>query len=516
MKTEPKFPKMSAAAKARSARQPRATGKFAASENLSTAPITLGATSAPLPPNANVSFPSMFIAPPNPVNGVFYNPDEAFLTNPENASRMIQDMAIYSALQERQLATAALPWSITPEDEEDSEQVDAAGEIENKIRSNLPNQPDFHRNHLDAIWFGRMGSYIDYRWSYRRGRREMIPVGWTPVHGDTLVFGTHGTLGYKVGVPGLAQAKKLQTAVVGQYIPVGEDPLEDGGVYLQPEERKAWVVHHHQKTAGEYRLFTSAASIFGLGLRSRIYPTWVMKQSALQFIMQAAEKFGAGWIIGYFDGGNPRSHEAVRQALQRQVGSCVQMFPRFGPEQESVEGMELVDPPSGGFDALLRQVEYFDKQIRMTICSESLTADNEGGTGLGSNVAEVQQSTFGRLIKYDSAALGETYTDQLVSVLQEFNGYGHLPKLRFEFSFDIGSTKDKLENAKMLFDMGIRFDATELVQECGFTPIKDAPINTQITENGEVIDTTGRVPGAAEEKKPESDESSNLTEDNND
>lgn len=512
MPSTPKFPKMSEAAKRRAAAQPRAAGKFSSTETIETAPSVGAERRAPLPPAAGVDYQSIFIAPPAPVNGVFYNPDEAFLTNPENASRMIQDMAIYSALQERQLATAALPWSIQPQDEDDPAQMEAAKCIEDIIRLFMPNKPDFFRNLLDSIWFGRMGATIQYRWDYSTGVRRMVPEAWTPVHGDTIVFSDDGSIGYKVGVPDPVQAKNMQVGVIGQYIPVSEDGLKSGEEYLQAAQRKAWVVHHYQKTAGEYRLFTSAAAKFGLGLRSRVYPIWVMKQSTLQFYMNAAEKFGSGWVIGYFDAGNPKSATAVKTALEKQVGSCVQMFPRYAPEADAVEGMELVDPPSGGYDGLRSIIDYFDNQIRQTICGETMTADNEGSSGgIGSNLAEIQQNTFGRLIKYDSAALAETLTDQFVSVLQEFNGYGNLPPLRFEFSYDIGTTKEKIENAKLLFEMGARFDLTELVQECGFTPIKQAPLDTaQIGEGGEVIDTTDRAVqmgyGGSEESDSDEDE----------
>ncbi len=511
-----KNPNMSAASKERAARQVRHKGKFTALETTT----DIAVPKSPLPPNANVDFGSLFVAQPNPVQGIFYNPDEAFLSNPENASRMIQDMAIFSALQERELATSALPWSIVPEDDEDPAQVEAAEAIE-KIARELPNMPDFLRNALDSIFYGRSGAYIDYRWDFSTGTRRMIPKGWTPVHGDTLVYADDGRIGYKVGAT--LGSKDVVVGVMGRAVMVKQEPLvetlPDGSkaAYLQPEERKAWVVHHHQKTAGEFRIFTSAAAKWGLGLRSRLYPIWLLKQSALQFYMQAAEKFGAGWVIGYFDGGNPRSAEAVRQALQKQVGSCVQMFPRFGPEAEAIEGMEVIDPPSQGFEAMMNIIGYYDDQIAVTIKGQKLTSENEKGGGLGSNKAEVQQSTFGRLIKYDSAALGETLTDQFIAVLQEFNGYGHLPKLRFEFSFDIGTTTEKLANAKLIYEMGGRFDMTDLMQDCGLTPVAAEPIDTtQVDENGEVIDTTDREPTGGIETAPAFGDEGNLEEDGND
>lgn len=479
MARAPKYPKMSAAAKNRVAVQPRNKGQFSSGRSI-TATAAHGQTPM-LPPAANVNYASQFLAIPNPVNGLFYNPDVAFLSNPENASRMIQDMAIFSALQERQLATAGLPWSIVPQDDEDPRQVEAADAIENIIRGRMPNIPDFFRNLLWSTWFGRMGAYIDYEWDYGSGKKQMVPCGWTPVHGDSIVFGDNGRIGYLVGV---ANGRDITVGVPGRSVMVGQNPTTDGQKWLAPEERKAWVVHHHEKLAGEFRIFTSAAAKYGLGLRSRLYPTWQLKQSALQFLMNAAEKFGSGWVIAYFDGSNEASRDAMRVAMQAQVGSTTMLIPRFAPEDQATEGLEVIDPPSGS-EMLQKIIDYYDQQIRLTICGQTLTADNDGGTGLGSNVASVQESTFGRLIKYDAGALGETLTDQFVAVLQEFNGYDHLPPLRFQFSHDVGSTETKLANAKILHEIGVPLDHDELRNACGFTK----PQEPQVNEDGST-DTT--------------------------
>jgi len=442
------------------------------------------------PPKPNANFSSQFVSIPNPVQEIFYNPDEAWNTNPENANRMIQDMAIYASLQERQLATASLPWQIVPQDENDKEQQYAADCIEDIIRSYMPNLSDYFRNLLDAIWFGRSACYNDYQWNFKSGKRQMVPVGWTPVHGDSLVFADDGRVGYRVGVG--PYGGPVVVGVTGMAVMVDEDPIvtedEDGKHWLAPAEREAWVVHHYTKVAAEFYNFTQAAGIYGLGLRSRIYPIWLLKQSCLQFMLQAAEKFGAGWVIGYFDAGNPASAEAVKEALQKQIGSCTQMFPRYSPDATAIEGMEVIDPPTGGVESLFKIIDYYDDQIRKVICSQTLTADNKGGTGLGSSLAQIHQSTFGRLIKYDSAALEETLSDQLVAILQQYNGFDHLPPLRFEFSFDLGDAKEKLEKAKMLYEMGIKLDPAELIAAAGFTVPKHDPL--PYNEEGN-IDTTG-------------------------
>lgn len=405
-----------------------------------------------IPPQANVNYSTQFVAIPNPINKLFYNPDDFFNANPENASRMLSDMAIWSALQERQLATCSLPWSICPKDEDDPEQQAAADEIEEIVKQ-TPHLTDLLRSLLDAIWFGRSAAYFDYRWDFSTGKKRMVAKDWTPCHSDSLIFGENGEIGYKVG-PGVT-VHQPTVSVDGRC------------VMLEETERECWIVHHFQKTAGEFRIFTSAGSIFGVGLRSRLAWTWQLKQELLASITTAAERFGAGWVIAYFDMSNPASKDAVFESLRKQVGSCLQMFPRSGPESVAAEGVEVKDPPSG-FGELLAVVELWDKDIRKAICGQELTSE-AGPTGLGSNLADVQQSTFGRIIKYDSTALQETLTEQFVWVLQQYNGFGHLPPLKFEFSFDLGDGMEKLEKAKILHDMGVEVSKSELLQAAGFT-----------------------------------------------
>lgn len=461
-----KHPAMSEAAKKRIQNRGRDTnGKF----SKGTAPI--------LPPKSNVNYASIFNTIPNPVAGVYFNPDVAFNDNPANANRMIQDQGIFAPLQERQLATAGQSWNILPMNENNPEEKDAADHIENIIKFRLPNILDFFRNLLDAVYFGRAAATIDYEWDFSQGRKQLIPAGWTPIHGDTLVFADDGRIGYRVGVPPRNAA--VTTTVEGLAIMVDDEATTDidGYRYLSASDREAWVVHHGQKCAGEFNLFQSAAAQWGVGLRSRLYPSWVMKQSVLEFCMMNAEKFGSGWVIGYFNGGNPDSALAMKEALQKQVGSSTLLIPRWEASDQSIEGIETLNPPSGS-EQLMKLVEYYDKQMRQAICGENLTADNKGGGGLGSGVAAAHETTFFRLCKYDAGALEETLTDQLVYVLQKYNGYDHLPPMRFSFTYDTGSIDEKLARAKILHDMGIKLSTSELITTAGFSVPKEEEIIT--------------------------------------
>lgn len=482
-----KYPKMQEAAKKRVAARTRDTnGKFSK------------ATQPVLPPKSNLEYSSVFNTIPNPVAKVYFNPDTAFQDNPANANRMIQDQGIFAPLQERQLATAGQSWNITPMNENNPEEKAAADHIENIIRFRLPNLLDYFRNLLDAIYFGRSACTMDYKWDFSQGRRQLIPAGWTPIHGDTLVFADDGKIGYRVGVP--PRNASVTATVEGLAIMVDNDPdVIDGYKYLSGSDREAWVVHHGQKCAGEFNMFQSAASRWGVGLRSRLYPSWVMKQSVLEFAMMNAEKFGAGWVIGYFNGGNPDSVTAMKEALQKQVGSSTLLIPRWEASDQSIEGIETLDPPSGS-EALMKLVEYYDKQMRQAICGENLTADNKGGGGLGSGVAQAHETTFFRLCKYDAGALEETLTDQLVSVLQKYNGYDHLPPMRFSFAYDTGSIDEKLARAKILHEMGIKLSTSELIVAAGFSVPKEEEIITNSEKKDVSEAETDKESLGAEEK----------------
>lgn len=432
------------------------------------------------PADADVNYTSQFVAQPNPTNKIYYNPDEAFRENPENAYRMISDMAIWSALQERQLATTSLPWSIVPQHEDSLYESYAAALIEDLIRSHLPNIQDFFLNFLMAIWFGRQACYMDYEWCYEYGgKRLMIPVNWTPVHGDTLVFSSDDRIGYRVG-----------PAYTDHNVTIG---VEGRFVFVEPEERDAWIVHHYQKTAGDFRIFTSAASVYGVGLRSRLIYTWQLKMAALESATQYIQRFGSGWLIGYFDMHNAASQEAVFNAMIANQGSTYMLFPRSSAADGAAEGVEPVTPP-GGFDSLLNMIDYYNKQMRLTICGEELTAESKA-TGLGSNLATVQENTFARFVKYDAFSLQETITQQLVRVLQDYNGFGGIPPLRFEFSFDLQSPKEKLENAKILHDMGVKISTKELLQAAGFK----IPTDSDDITDGKSVETS-RLPTKPSEK----------------
>lgn len=83
-----------------------------------------------------------------------------------------------------------------------------------------------------------------------------------------------------------------------------------------------------------------------------------------------------------------------------------------------------------------------------------------GSTGLGSNLADVQNEQFLKLVKKDMRQIESAMTKvvKLVAMKSGMNAEG----LRFKFSTDEDSTQDVLETAKAMKDLGIGIDVQKM------------------------------------------------------
>lgn len=83
-----------------------------------------------------------------------------------------------------------------------------------------------------------------------------------------------------------------------------------------------------------------------------------------------------------------------------------------------------------------------------------------GNTGLGSNLADVQNEQFLKLVKKDMRQIESAMTKvvKLVAIKSGMSAEG----LRFKFSTDEDSTQDVLETAKAMKDLGIGIDVQKM------------------------------------------------------
>lgn len=118
-----------------------------------------------------------------------------------------------------------------------------------------------------------------------------------------------------------------------------------------------------------------------------------------------------------------------------------------------------------------------------------------GNTGLGSNLADVQNEQFLKLVKKDMRQIESAMTKvvKLVAIKSGMSAEG----LRFKFSTDEDSTQDVLETAKAMKELGIGIDVqkmkkyvkydifSENEQKDLWTPSEDGNESDKNTQNGQ-------------------------------
>jgi phage gp29-like protein len=393
----------------------------------------------------------------------FLNPDEAILTNPEDAYRMWFDMDIQDPLQSRILATAQLPWHIEPEDKKDPVQVERAKEVQ-RIMEDIPQFLKMKNALLDAIWFGKAGVQVNYEWKFsREGKKYLGVKAWSPVHGDSIV--------YKFDSDRVA-------IMVGPNSFPGEgtdqlttEPTSYGTAHVLSDwEREAFIIHSHIHQANAYLKIQKAGGTKGVGLRDTVYWTWYTKQETMALLQEYMERVGLGITIWRYDASNEQSLAAVKRVAESQA-SNMQIFWPWTPDEKSLggSGIERIEPSSVGMDNFLKIIkDYFGAQLKRYIVGQDLTSESNA-TGLGSNLASVHQNTFYRLVTFDSVNLQETLTEQLVRIIHKYSFPEDDFKLRLKIAVDKPDPKEYLDAAKAFFEMGGALDEDEVRSVLGFT-----------------------------------------------
>ena len=389
--------------------------------------------------------------------------DEALRHNRENALAMRRDCFIMDCLRARQMPTAEQRWHLEPADETSGEQKEAALALTNII-DDMPRFQKLKMSLLEALWYGRYGAQMVYEWDYSTGSRRMIPRDFVPVNGDKLIpkwGGRWGVLVHRATYKGSTEATDRGMAH-----------------FLTPEEREAWIVHEHEPDDADFWEGELAGGIHGVGIRSRIYWNWWLRNEVMSWLLEFLERLGTGLTIFFYEAGNPRSEEEVRRIAEQQSRNHYMLFPRPIGMEKAGAGVERVEVKASGATMLVDLVtNYFDRQIRSFILGQTLSSQAQS-TGLGSEVAKFHMLTLHRILKYDAINLQETLTRDLVGVLQKYN-YPNLPPrcIKFVFDLDHPFPKDALDAAMHFQQMGGDLDEDEVRSWMGLArPKPGAPI----------------------------------------
>lgn len=414
----------------------------------------------------------------------YINPDKALNDSLNNAYLMENDIGLLESVECRRRLTAMLDWEIKPEDEKCPYQVSLAQELQ-RIVGRIKYFTNYRMHLMNAIWYGRSG--IQHRYGYNKvnGSFRMMPTplhrdhnGWMPVHGDKLVFRYEDNVQNERDSGAYAHQMGLRIGTnLGDKVRLHRDyelePVSDGlALFLKPYERDTFVVHKHfiEDAAFQHSFF--AGSIHGVGIRSKIYWEWFLKQEAFAFLTQYLERSAGGIEVWTYPMGDEKALEKTKQAARERLANgrnCI-FFPKpLGDDSDSYK-FEIIEPGAMGLDIMQSIVEnYYGGRIKRYILGQELSTEAKA-TGMGSGVAEAHMDTLAQIVQFDASNLEETLTYELVRYIQQLN----FPEtmgwhMRFSLKTRDENTAERLAALNSAYQMGASIAESEVFKILGLS-----------------------------------------------
>lgn len=417
-----------------------------------------------LPPNSGINPINTFRGFPVLVNNIFRSrilhslPGER-----ENLERMRFDAVIDHCLRMRYYSAAELPHSLEPEDANDPVQKAVAAEL-NRIIENTPRFIELKRWLLEAVWFGASMVNLNYKWDFSTGKQRLIVDDWNGVHGDKIVF--H------------AKTKQVGHLVniqkTNKYIASNIGPVH----LLSPEEREATILNQFElEDAPFYKPWLAESVVKGIGLRERLFHTWLLKQEVQGWMIAATERWGLGGNrVWFYDADNPESKTQVQDIAESALNSGTDIIaPQHIGTDGNIDMLQIVPPEGVGLEQMKDIIEGYNDEIMRVICGQTLTQKSEP-LGLGSGAADIQADTFSKIIAYDARNLEEVITRDFVRILKQYN----FPWADFDVKFKISVAQPDpgkiVDLVATLAQLGAEFDAQEIMGMAGLSmPSKNKP-----------------------------------------
>lgn len=106
-----------------------------------------------------------------------------------------------------------------------------------------------------------------------------------------------------------------------------------------------------------------------------------------------------------------------------------------------------------------------------------------GSTGLGSDLARVQQESFNSLVNQDCKRIGNAITSNVIGKIVKKLKLGDAPLCKFIFTEnDIYSSQDYLDMALKLNQLGVKIDTAKLKKTTNIDFIDDTEAEWQPTK----------------------------------
>lgn len=349
--------------------------------------------------------------------------DEAMRYSREKALDMNNDTWLQGIVNERMNAVASLEWQLEVPDNRDPRQRQVREGL-TRIIKGIPNLHNIIRWLNRAVWFGRYG--VQVAWE-ECTFRDFPPAGKGPVPRPKKrryqMGGAEDPMAALAGgppVPGATGVPKKPKArsfrargiTVGEAWPVNgdkighqhdhtpyvmidasrTDELHDANIIMTTKGmaaalhgtwRERFIIHQHEMEDADFYHSEQAEGIHGVGLRSKLFWYWWLKWEWLGNIANFFERVGLGVTIWYYPTGNDQALSTIKKAAAEQNNNGHIFVPR-DPDggRNTGDGIERVEVPTAGADALRNLIEYLDGAMeRMIIGQEASSRGTTSGMG---------------------------------------------------------------------------------------------------------------------------------------
>lgn len=422
--------------------------------------------------------------------------DQALKFAREYALNMRNSAQIQAMLEERKRAVCALKWHLETPDEKDPKQQEVRDSLTQLIRG-IGNWPRMQWQWLDAIWFGKSGVQVSWMDAWVKGRKGITVAKWCPIMGDKIghQYRDQQTREY-VATPYVlidpAHARSFQGKALIIPTSIGMALL------LRGSWKQRVIIHKHYQEDSDYFRPEEGEALYGVGVRSKIFWLWWLRQEVLGNIVTFFERVGLGMTVWTYPQGDNAALQAVQQAATQQSNRVNLFVPvTYDANGHVQQAVQRLEPPVAGAEFLLKFVtQMFDSHIERYIVGQEASSRGSAG-GLGNETAgAMQQGTKADIIRMDAAFFDSTVTGGLdepgiVDQMQQAMFPETMPgkpngfPVWYKTDVEAAQGKEKLEAAKTIFDMQVPIKEEEALGAAGFSkPTKTDDVVSKPDEQG--------------------------------
>lgn len=448
--------------------------------------------------------------------------DEALRHAREDAEVMRRDAYLMALVDERKRSVAGLPWHLEVPDDSDAYQRRVKDGMTQILRG-IPLLQHIIYWQLEALWHGRTAVQVQWEWGHfidrpteagmddegagqspasllgtakpkkpKGVKRRCLTVrqAW-PFNGDKIGFQYDGT-------PYI-----LVAGDQADQIPDG-DPIVTTiarAMALRGPWRERFLIHRHLREDADYFAPEQAGAIHGVGIRSKLFWLNWLKLEWMSNITDFFDRVGLGLLIWRYPAGNEAARKEAAQAASNQSDRSHILVPVWGADgREALTGIERVEVPTSGPEALAKMIDYIDRQLERYVIGQSGSAQSQGG-GIGNEAAtDFMASTKAAITSFDANNLAVTMTGTatdpgLCSIIKRYTFPDADFPVVFRFGLDKPESEKKLQAGKTLVDMGVKIGEEEFRSAGGYEKPAAADTLVQPPQQPGMGGPMGGMPG---------------------